>query len=224
MVNVLIVDDNKNIRNLTRIHLEREGYTVFTAADGEEALNTLDSQLIHLIIVDIMMPKMDGYQLTGELRRSGYTMPVLMLTAKEGLEDKRQGFETGADDYLTKPANMEELLMRVKALLRRAKISFEKVLVMGSTTLNYETLEAATAEETIILPKKEFYLLYLLLSYPRKIFTRQDIMDEIWGYDAEADIRTVDVHIKRLREKFQGSKDFEIVTIRGLGYKAERRT
>ena len=166
-----------------------------------------------------MMPVMDGYELTKELRDAGFIVPILMVTAKDTYPDKKKGFDLGIDDYITKPIDMEELVLRVKALLRRARISQDKKLVIGDIILDYDSLEVITPSDEISLPKKEFYLLYKLLSYPKKIFTRQDLLDDIWGYDTEVDERTVDVHIKRLREKFKDFKEFEIVTVRGLGYK-----
>jgi DNA-binding response OmpR family regulator len=220
MINTLVVEDNEQLRKLMNIHLTRAGYNVFEAANGVEALKALEDISIHLIIADIMMPMMDGYQLTGELRSAKITIPVLMVTAKETLEDKRKGFKTGADDYMVKPIDFEEMLLRVEALLRRSNLSGEHILTVGTTTLDSETLMVITDEQSITLPQKEFYLLHMLLSYPQKIFTRQTLMDEIWGYESETDPRTVDVHIKRLREKFLHSEDFEIDTVRGLGYKA----
>jgi len=174
------------------------------------------------MIVDIMMPNMDGYTLTNELRTSKYNFPILMITAKESFEDKKKGFMVGTDDYMVKPIDFDEMLLRVSALLRRAKISNEHKIVVGDATLDYETLTVIIKNETILLPKKEFYLLFKLLSYPKKIFTRQDLMDEIWGMDNETDERTVDVHIKRLREKFDAVDEFKIITVRGLGYKVEK--
>jgi len=222
MFNILVVDDNENIRNLIVERLTGEGYQVFPAADGEEALDVMDHEHIDLMIADIMMPRMDGYELTSELRGAKYTLPILMITAKERIEDKRQGFRAGTDDYMVKPIDFDEMMLRVEALLRRAKINSEKKLTVGSMVLDYDTLTVNTGTEEILLPQKEFYLLFKLLSYPKKIFTRRDLMDEIWGLDSETDDRTVDVHIKRLREKFEHLTQFKIVTIRGLGYKAER--
>ena len=219
MKNILLVDDNEKIRKLMEIYLKRQGFNVLHAANGLEALNLLDKIKIDLAIADIMMPVMDGYTLIEELRNSGCSMPILMVTAKTTLLDKKQGFELGADDYMTKPVEMEELILRVKALLRRSKISVERQIVLGNVVMDYDSLEVRTSEEVIVLPKKEFYLLYKLLSYPKKVFTRQELMDDIWGFDSEADERTVDVHIKRLREKFSGFGEFEIITVRGLGYK-----
>lgn len=219
MANILLVDDNEKIRKLMEIYLKREGYSTLHAENGREALEILDNTVADLIIADIMMPEMDGYELTKSLRDAGFMMPVLMVTARDTFPDKKKGFDIGADDYMTKPVDMEELVLRVKALLRRSKISSEKQIVLGNMVLDYESLEIRTPEGSTVLPKKEFYLLYKLLSYPKKIFTRQELMDEIWGLDSEADERTVDVHIKRLREKFGESSGFEIITIRGLGYK-----
>jgi DNA-binding response OmpR family regulator len=219
MVNILLVDDNEKIRKLMEIYLKQEGYHVHHAGNGEKALEVLAVTNADLVIADIMMPEMDGYELTKELRDAQFKMPILMVTAKDAFSDKKTGFEIGADDYMTKPVDMKELVLRVKALLRRSKISSEKQIKIGDTVLDFNSLEVRTPSETIILPKKEFYLLYKLLSYPKKIFTRQELMDEIWGLDSEADERTVDVHIKRLREKFGEFSEFEIVTVRGLGYK-----
>ncbi|WFA08236.1 response regulator transcription factor [Tissierella sp. Yu-01] len=219
MNTILIVDDNENIRKLVDIYLKREGFNTFHAGDGEEALDVIDRHKIDLIVLDIMMPIMDGYELTKELRDSGYIIPILMVTAKDTYPDKKQGFDLGIDDYITKPIDMEELVLRVKALLRRARIYEDKKLYVNDIVLDYDSLEVITPTQEISLPKKEFYLLYKLLSFPKKIFTRQDLLDDIWGYDAEVDERTVDVHIKRLREKFKDFDQFEIVTVRGLGYK-----
>lgn len=219
MNDILIVDDNENIRKLIEIYLKREGFNIYHAANGEEALEIIDKVKIELIVLDVMMPVMDGYELTKVLRDAGYIVPILMVTAKDTYPDKKKGFDLGIDDYITKPIDMEELVLRVKALLRRSRISQDKKLVIGDIVLDYDSLEVITPDEEISLPKKEFYLLYKLLSYPKKIFTRQDLLDDIWGYDTEVDERTVDVHIKRLREKFRDFHQFEIVTVRGLGYK-----
>lgn len=220
MINILVVEDNEQLRGLMDTHLSKAGYRVFQAENGKRALDVLEDNLIHLIIVDIMMPKMDGYELTGELRSAKLTVPVLMVTAREGFEDKRRGFKLGADDYMVKPIDMEELLLRVEALLRRARISESHRLTVGSTTLNEESLTVTRKGSVTVLPHKEFLLLQLLLLYPGKIFTRQALMDEIWGYGSDTDHRTVDVHIKRLRGKFSDCDDFSLQTVRGLGYKA----
>ena len=219
MNDILIVDDNVSIRNLIEIYLKREGFDTYHAGNGQEALDMLDKHKIDLIVLDIMMPIMDGYELTLVLRDAGYVIPILMVTAKDTYPDKKKGFDLGIDDYITKPIDMEELVLRVKALLRRSRIYQDKKLVIEDIILDYDSLEVITPTQQLSLPKKEFYLLYKLLSYPKKIFTRQDLLDDIWGYETEVDERTVDVHIKRLREKFKDFDEFDIVTVRGLGYK-----
>lgn len=224
MVNILVVDDNEKIRKLMEIYLKQEGYHVLQAENGNRAIEMLADTNADLIIADIMMPEMDGYELTKALRDANFNMPILMVTAKDTFTDKKMGFGLGADDYLTKPVDMEELVLRVNALLRRSKIFSDKQIKIGNIILDFDSLELRTPDYTTILPKKEFYLLYKLLSYPKKIFTRQELMDDIWGFDSEADERTVDVHIKRLREKFGSFSEFEIVTIRGLGYKGVIKT
>lgn len=222
MINILLVEDNPDYRKLIHIHLTRAGYQVTEAADGIDALQILDHTHIHLMIADVMMPRMDGFTLTELVRSSNPTLPILLVTAKDSLEDKREGFRGGADDYMTKPIDMEELLLRIEALLRRAKVTAAGELTVGNYMLNEATLQITCRRNSdcLELRQKEFQLLYLLLSYPGKIFTRQNLMDEIWGYDSETDSRTVDVHIKRLREKTRDIDAFEIQTIRGLGYKA----
>lgn len=222
MVDILVAEDNENIQKLITAYLVREGYHVHSAFNGLEALEILDKTNIDLLISDIMMPEMDGYALTKVLRDSNYDMPILMVTAKETLDDKKLGFSMGTDDYMVKPIDFDEMLLRVAALLRRAKISNEKRIVIGDVILDGEALTVMRKEEAYLLPKKEFYLLFKLMSYPNKIFTRQDLMDKIWGFDNETDERTVDVHIKRLREKFDHFTEFKIVTVRGLGYKVEK--
>jgi len=222
MFTILVVDDQENIRKLIATYLIREGYRVFLAGDGQEALDVIDKTQIDMMIADIMMPNMDGITLTNELRTSMYTFPILMITAKDSIEDKKIGFRAGTDDYMVKPIDFDEMLLRVEALLRRAKIANEHRIEIGKVILDYNTLTVTTGKEAILLPKKEFYLLFKLLSYPQKIFTRRDLMDEIWGFDNETDERTVDVHIKRLREKFDDVTEFKIETIRGLGYKVEK--
>jgi len=223
MFNILIVEDDKNLRRLIGTVLKQNGFNVLSANDGEQALDILDSTKADLIICDIMMPNMDGYELTRSLREANYNMPILMITAKDTMEDKRKGFVSGTDDYMVKPINIDEMLLRINALLRRSKITTEHRIEVGEVILDYDTLSVQSAAETIILPKKELMLLFKLMSYPKKIFTRQQLMDEIWGLDSETDERTVDVHIKRLREKLAAIEEFEIVTVRGLGYKAEKK-
>lgn len=219
MGNILIVDDNVRIRNLIDIYLRREGFSTLKAQDGLEVMSILENQQIDLIIADVMMPNMDGYDMLKALRENKIEIPVLMATAKTEFADKRKGFELGADDYMTKPLDMEELTLRVKALLRRSKIYSESRIVLGDVVLDYNSLEVRTPEQTVVLPQKEFYLLYKLFSYPNRIFTRQELLDDIWGLDTQTSPRTVDVHIMRLRERFEQMNTFEIVTIRGLGYK-----
>lgn len=222
MFRILVVEDNKNLRTLIAARLKQAGYQAFQAEDGEKALAILDSEQIDLIITDIMMPVIDGYQLTEMLRRAHYDLPVLMVTAKESFADKEKGFRVGTDDYMVKPINMNELILRVEAILRRAKIANDHKLQIGNVELDYDALTVTAPDISYELPKKEFYLLFKLLSYPKKIFTRQQLMDEIWGMDSEANDRTVDSHIKKLRKKFENRPEFQIITIRGLGYKAEK--
>jgi len=217
--NILVCEDEKNIRHLMREYLEQNGYNVYESENGEQALEMLDKAHIDLIITDIMMPLMDGYTLSDEIRQSGNDIPILMVTAKETLDDKRKGFNIGIDDYMVKPIDIDEMILRVCALLRRSKTASERKLVVGSTILN---LDGFTINEKE-LPKKEFLLIFKLLSQPGRIFTRFQLMEEIWGYDSESDVRTIDVHIKRLREKVEENPDFEIVTVKGLGYKAVKK-
>ena len=220
MFNILVVEDNLNTRKLMEDVLLDERYTPLLAANGQEALDILEHQHIDLMITDIMMPGMDGYTLTEQLRDAGYDFPILMATAKDTIKDKRKGFIVGTDDYMVKPIDEEELILRVKALLRRAKIVNERKVIVGKVTLNYDSLTVSRESERITLPQKEFMLLYKLLSDPDIIFTRMQLMDEIWGFDSQTDEHTVSVHIGRLRERFDTWPEFEIVTVRGLGYKA----
>ena len=220
MTNILVVEDNAGLRKLMGIHLRRSGYEVFDAEDGLQALEVLDHKPIHLIIADVMMPNMDGWELTKELREAKVHIPILLVTARDTLEDKKTGFTLGADDYLTKPVDFEEMLLRIGALLRRCRMQQDNSLRIGGCTLRAETLMVEGDGWATELRPREFALLEILLSSPMKIFTRQMLMDEVWGYDSESDPRTVDTHIKRLREKFADTKDFEIQTVRGLGYRA----
>lgn len=220
MFHILIVEDDVNTRKLMEAVLREERYIPVVAPNAQEALDILDHQHVDLMITDIMMPGMDGYTLTEQLRESGYTLPILMVTAKETIKDKRKGFLVGTDDYMVKPVDEEEMLLRVKALLRRAQIVNERKLEIGNVILHYDALVISRGSERITLPQKEFFLLYKLLSYPDVIFTRMQLMDEIWGYDSQTDEHTVSVHIGRLRERFSAWPEFEIVTVRGLGYKA----
>lgn len=224
MFSILVTEDDKNTRKLLATILAREGYAVHTAEHGAAALDILESTHIDAMLVDVMMPVMDGYTLTKRLRDAGYTIPILMVTVKHELQDKRAGFVSGVDDYITKPFDEEELLLRLRAILRRSQISAERKLAVGDVELNYDALSVTKkGEPPVTLPKKEFYLIFKLLSCPDKIFTRYQLMDEIWGMDSDTDERTVNVHINRLRERFRDYPEFEIVTIRGLGYKAVRR-
>lgn len=223
MFNILVVEDNEDMRELFCTVLTDAGYRTLEASNGEEALDVMQREYTDLIIADIMMPVMDGYELVYAIRSSGADTPILMVTAKGEFEDMKRGFMSGSDDYMVKPVNVRELVLRVEALLRRSKISSEKRIVIGETTLEYDTLTVRCKEKEMLLPKKEFYLLYKLLSYPGKIFTRSQLMDEIWGMFSETDERTVNTHINRLRDRFALSDDFEIVTVRGLGYKAVKK-
>lgn len=220
MFNIMVVEDNANVRKLMEAVLFENGYNPILAIDGLEALDVLERQHIDLIVLDIMMPNMDGYELTKVLRGTGYDLPILMVTAKESPADIKKGFIIGVDDYMVKPIDFEEMILRIGALLRRSKIASEKRLIIGRTELIYDELTIKQEGNTEMLPQKEFMLLFKLLSYKNKIFTRRQLMDEIWGLDSDTDERTVDVHINRLRERFRDNEDFEIVTIRGLGYKA----
>ncbi|MCL1950419.1 MAG: response regulator transcription factor [Turicibacter sp.] len=224
MNTILIVEDDPNIRKLMKEVLAQHGYEAVVATDGEDALDVMDKTHIDLMVVDIMMPRMDGYELTRILRESGSQVPILMATAKEDFDYKKKGFNFGADDYMTKPLNEEELLLRIGALLRRSKIANDSVLSVGGTALFYDELAVLeSGKDRQLLPKKEFLLLFKLLSYPNKIFTRRQLIDEIWSMESETDERTVDVHINRLRDRFRESPDFELVTVRGLGYKAAHK-
>ena len=220
MFNIMIVEDDNNTRKLMCTVLEQYGYSTFPATDGVDGLEILDKKHIDLIILDIMMPRMDGFEFTETLRQSGCNIPILMISAKQSPIDKRKGFIIGTDDYMTKPFDEEEMVLRVGALLRRSKIASEKKLTVGSTSLVYDSFSVNVGGAVTELPQKEFLLLFKLLSYPNKIFTRRQLMDEIWDMDSESDERTVDVHISRLRDRYRDNPDFEIITVRGLGYKA----
>ena len=223
MLRILVVEDDLNIRKLMEAILREERFDTLTAQDAEEALDILDRNHVDLMITDIMMPGMDGYTLTEQLRNAGYDFPSLMVTARESLKDKRKGFLVGTDDYMVKPFDEEEMILRVKALLRRAKIVSERKITIGQVTLSYDSLTASRNSECITLPTKEFMLLYKLLSYPGTIFTRIQLLDEIWGVDTESSDHTVSVHIGRLRERFHNWPEFTLETVRGLGYKAVRK-
>ncbi len=220
MINILIVDDDKNIRKLLQVVLERQGFNVLLASDGLEALRVIDQVKIDLVVVDIMMPNIDGYEFTKTLRDGNADLSVLMISAKDMVEDRKKGFMVGIDDYMTKPIDIEEFLLHVKALLRRAKINDERKIVIGDVIVDSESMTVTKNGESQELPQKEFLLLFKLLSYPDKIFTRIQLMDEIWGMDCDTGWETVTVHIARLRKRFEGWQEFEIQSIRGLGYKA----
>ena len=220
MIRILVVEDDPNIRKLMEAALLDERYIPVLAKDAQEALDILEYQHIDLMITDIMMPGIDGYTLTEQLRDAGYDFPVLMVTAKDTIKDKRRGFIVGTDDYMIKPVDEEEMILRVKALLRRAKIASERKITVGQATLNYDTMTVSRASERISLPQKEFLLLYKLLSYPNIIFTRIQLLEDIWGVDSESNDHTVSVHIGRLRDRFDTWPEFSIETVRGLGYRA----
>ena len=220
MFHILVVDDDKNTRLLFNAVLSAEGYSVITAGDGEEALQIMDRQHIDLVVLDVMMPRMDGYEFTKTLRAGNNDLPILMVSARQLPADRKQGFLVGTDDYMTKPIDEEEMLLRIRALLRRARIVSERRIELGRVTLDYDSFTVNRENESIELPQKEFQLLYKLLSYPGKIFTRIQLMDEIWGADSETGWETVTVHIGRLRKRFEGWAEFEIQSVRGLGYKA----
>jgi len=223
MFHILVVDDDKNTRKLFRAVLESEGYTVFTAENGEDALDVMDEEHIDLVVLDVMMPEMDGYEFTKSLRECRNDLPVLMVSAKQLPADKKKGFMAGTDDYMTKPVDEEEMLLRIKALLRRAQIVSERRITMGDVVIDYDSMSVRRRDEVYELPQKEFLLLYKLLSYPGKIFTRIQLMDEIWGQGSESGWETVTVHVGRLRKRFEGWEEFEIVSVRGLGYKAVKK-
>lgn len=221
MFSILVVEDDAVLNKMICAKLKAQDYTVFQAYDGEEALDLLDKEYVDLIISDIMMPKMDGITLIKELREADYNMPVLIITAKDQMEDMEEGFKAGTDDYMVKPINLKEMVLRVQALLRRSQLASEKKLTLGTSVLDYDALTVTTDGKEVQLPPKEFYLLYKLVSNPNKIFTRLELLDEIWGMDTESDERNVDAHVKKLRKKFDGNPNFEIVTVRGLGYKGK---
>ena len=223
MFQILVVDDDRNTRLLLRAVLQAENYTVFTAENGEDALQVMDREHIDLVVLDVMMPKMDGYEFTRILRQTDNNLPILMVSARQMPADKRQGFLVGTDDYITKPIDEVEMLLRIKALLRRARIASERRIVLGEVVLDYDSFTVSRGGETQELPQKEFLLMYKLLSYPGKIFTRIQLMDEIWGADSDTGWETVTVHIGRLRKRFESWPEFEIVSVRGLGYKAVKK-
>lgn len=223
MFKILVVEDDKHTRMLLKAVLESAGYTIVTANNGEDALEQMEREHIDLVVLDIMMPKMDGYEFTKVLRENDNNLPILMVSAKQLPADKHKGFLVGTDDYITKPIDEDEMLLRIKALLRRARIVNEQKIVIGDVTLDYNAMTVSRAGESQELPQKEFMLLYKLLSYPGQIFTRIQLMDEIWGVDSDTGWETVTVHIGRLRKRFEGWTEFEIESVRGLGYKAVKK-
>ena len=223
MLKILIAEDDVELRRLFAHVLIKNGYTVKEVANGQEALDATGRDYYDLIISDIMMPVMDGYEFVRTLREAGDNTPVMMITAKDAFDDMRLGFLSGSDDYMVKPVNVNEMVLRVQALLRRAQMINERRQTVGNTVLEYDTFTVISDGNSIVLPQKEFMLLYKMASYPGKIFTRQQLMDDIWGYDSESDTHTVDVHIGRLRDRFKDNGDFKIVTIRGVGYKVMKQ-
>ena len=219
MAKILIVEDDSNLRMLMTMRLKNK-YDVLTASDAETALAKYEEGGVDLVVTDIMMPGMDGYALVETIRSLGHSTPVIMLTAKDGITDKGRGFAVGTDDYMTKPVNFEELVWRIDALLRRSKIANEGKISIGDVVVDKQSFTVTRGDEVFELPTKEFQLLYLLLSYPGKIFTKENILDSVWGYSSESDEYTVRTHINRLRNKFEHFSEFEIVTIRSIGYKA----
>ena len=219
MLKILIAEDDRELRQLFSHVLKRHGYTVVGVSNGKEALDAMDEDYYDMIISDIMMPVMDGYELVRQLRDVGNNTPVLMITAKDAFDDMRLGFQSGVDDYMVKPINVNEMVLRVQALLRRAQMINDRRQTIGDTLLECDSLTVTVAGKSMALPQKEFMLLYKMAAYPGKIFTRQQLMDEIWGYESDSDTHTVDVHIGRLRDRFRDSRDFKIITIRGVGYK-----
>ena len=223
MFRILIAEDDKELRQLFQHVLMKNGYAVTGVADGKEALDAMDKGYYDLIISDIMMPVMDGYELVSSLRQAGINTPVMMITAKDAFDDMRLGFLSGTDDYMVKPVNVNEMVLRVGALLRRAQMINERRQTIGNTVLECDSLTVTCNGESMVLPQKEFMLLYKMASFPGRIFTRQQLMDDIWGSESDSDTHTVDVHIGRLRDRFKDNTDFKIVTIRGVGYKVVKQ-
>ncbi len=220
---ILIAEDDAQLRQLFCRVLTRSGFSPLPVCDGQEALDLLEKETVDLIVSDIMMPRVDGYELVQTLRDGGSQVPVLMITAKDRFQDMQLGFLSGTDDFMVKPVNVNEMVLRINALLRRAKMITDRRQTVGGTVLEYDSFTLNRGGVSQVLPQKEFQLLYKLVSYPGRIFTRQQLMDDIWGPDSPSDDHTVDVHIGRLRERLREDPDVEIVTVRGLGYKAVRR-
>ena len=224
MNKILIADDNQQITSILANYARKEGFEPLVALDGQQALELFEQheKNIDVVLLDVMMPKMDGYELVRSIRESGSSIPIMMITAKDAFDDMRLGFLSGSDDYMVKPINIGEMVLRVSALLRRAQMASERRQVIGGTVMECDSLSVTVDGESMVLPQKEFMLLYKMASFPGRIFTRQQLMDDIWGYDSSTDTHTVDVHIARLRERFRDNPDFKIVTMRGVGYKVVR--
>lgn len=222
MFKILIAEDDRELRRLFTHVLLKNGFAVKEVSDGKEALDAMENDYFDVIISDVMMPNMDGYEFVRTLREYGNNTPVMMITAKDAFDDMRLGFLSGSDDYMIKPVNVNEMVIRVQALLRRAQMINERRQTIGDTILECDTFTVHSLDGSVSLPQKEFMLLYKMASYPERIFTRQQLMDDVWGYDSESDTHTIDVHIGRLRDRFKDNKDFKIVTIRGVGYKVSK--
>ena len=218
MFHIMVVEDDRELREMFCSVLSDHGYTPFPAQDGLEAFDILDNHHMDLIITDVMMPRMDGFELLSALRNAKYQTPVLIITARESAADKQRGFRLGTDDYMVKPIDVNEMIWRVEALLRRSQAVSQRKVVLGSTEFNVDSLSVIQNGQIQAMPQKEFQLLYKLVSSPGRIFTRRQIMEDVWNQD-DVDSHTLDVHISRLRDRFKNSPDFEIVTVRGLGYK-----
>ena len=223
MFQILIVDDNANARRLFEVVLIQNGFVPLLAEDTVQAMDILNQVPVDLIVLDVMMPGMNGFEFANKLRQEGMQLPILMITAKDAPEDVREGFISGTDDYMVKPVDEVEMVLRIRALLRRAQIAAERRLSIGGTELVYDSLSVSENGKSVVLPKKEFQILFKFLSFPNKTFTRRQLMNEFWDADSESEERTVDVHINRLRDRFRDNPDFQIITVRGLGYKAVRR-
>ena len=223
MFRILVAEDDSQLRQMFCRVLTRSGFSPIPVADGQEALDVLETDFVDLIVSDIMMPRVDGYELVQTLRESGCQIPVLMITAKDRFQDMQMGFLSGTDDYMVKPVNVNEMVLRINALLRRAKMISDRRQTVGGTVLEFDSFTMRWGGQSYILPQKEFQLLYKLASYPGQIFTRQQLMEDIWGPDSESDIHTVDVHVGRLRERLRENPDLEIITVRGLGFKVVRK-
>jgi DNA-binding response OmpR family regulator len=223
MFTVLVVEDDRDLRKMICNVLSKDGYKCIEASDGKSALEFFDKECVDLVISDVMMPNLNGYELAETLRAANIMIPFLMVTAKGSFDDKKRGFSAGTDDYMVKPINIDELVLRVGALLKRAKIASDHKITVGDFEMNYDNYSVLYNGETIILPQKEFMLLFKLLSYPDKIFTHFQLLDELWGMETDSDERTVYVHINRLRERFKDCPHFDIVTVRGLGYKVVKK-